>query len=236
MATGRIPINGTAAIQSTIVDAKGDIIAATAADTVARLAVGANATVLTADSAEATGMKWAAASGGAANWSLLNSGGTALAGSSTVTVSGISGKDKIMILFDSAEQGAASQILQIRINGDTGGNYNFFGGTITNKPTYQPTMIDQLTFVNHDNINMCQYPRIVTDGLASGFCLISGANSSGLKMYNFSAASNYGGADTQASYTGGGYWSNSATVTSVSIKLSSAVNFGSGTVYVYTSA
>jgi hypothetical protein len=49
------------AIQNAIVDAKGDLISATAADTPARLAVGANGTVLTADSAEATGLKWAAA-------------------------------------------------------------------------------------------------------------------------------------------------------------------------------
>ena len=48
-----------AGIAATIVDAKGDLIAATAADTVSRLAVGANGTVLTADSAEATGLKWA---------------------------------------------------------------------------------------------------------------------------------------------------------------------------------
>lgn len=53
--------NASAAIAKTIVDAKGDIIAATAADTVARLAVGANDTVLTADSSTATGLKWAAA-------------------------------------------------------------------------------------------------------------------------------------------------------------------------------
>ena len=52
-------------IQETITDAKGDIIAATGADTVSRLAVGSNNTVLTADSAEATGLKWAAASSGA---------------------------------------------------------------------------------------------------------------------------------------------------------------------------
>jgi hypothetical protein len=57
-------IGSAAAINPTIVDAKGDIIAATAADTVARLAVGANNTVLTADSATATGLKWAAAAGG----------------------------------------------------------------------------------------------------------------------------------------------------------------------------
>ena len=49
------------AIQNAIVDAKGDLIAATAADTPARLAIGTNGQVLTADSAEATGMKWATA-------------------------------------------------------------------------------------------------------------------------------------------------------------------------------
>ena len=52
--------NAGAAIAKTIVDAKGDIIAATAADTLSRLAVGANNTVLTADSSTATGLKWAA--------------------------------------------------------------------------------------------------------------------------------------------------------------------------------
>jgi hypothetical protein len=53
-------VTGTAIVQS-IVDAKGDLIAATGADAVARIAVGTNGYVLTADSAEATGLKWAIA-------------------------------------------------------------------------------------------------------------------------------------------------------------------------------
>jgi hypothetical protein len=51
-------------IPATIFDAKGDIIAATAADTASRLAVGTDGQTLVADSAEATGLKWATASSG----------------------------------------------------------------------------------------------------------------------------------------------------------------------------
>jgi hypothetical protein len=46
------------AIQNTIVDAKGDLITATAADTPARLAVGNNGDTLLADSAATTGLRW----------------------------------------------------------------------------------------------------------------------------------------------------------------------------------
>lgn len=52
-------------IEASLLDAKGDIIVATGADTPARLAVGSNDQVLTADSSQATGLKWAAPSGGA---------------------------------------------------------------------------------------------------------------------------------------------------------------------------
>lgn len=47
-------------IPYSIIDAKGDLIAGTGADTAARLAVGTDGQVLTADSTQTSGLKWAA--------------------------------------------------------------------------------------------------------------------------------------------------------------------------------
>ena len=49
---------------ATAIDAKGDLIVGTGADTFSRLAAGTNTYILTADSAEATGLKWAAPAAG----------------------------------------------------------------------------------------------------------------------------------------------------------------------------
>jgi hypothetical protein len=77
-----------------ILDAKGDLITATAADTPARLAVGTNDQVLTADSTAATGLKWAtSASGG---MTLLASG--TLSGTS-VSLTSISQSYENLIVF-----------------------------------------------------------------------------------------------------------------------------------------
>ena len=47
-------------VQDSLVDAKGDLLAASADNTITRLGVGSNTYVLTADSTEPTGIKWAA--------------------------------------------------------------------------------------------------------------------------------------------------------------------------------
>jgi hypothetical protein len=54
----------TSAIQATIIDAKGDLIVGSAADTAARLAVGADGYVLTSSSTATNGLTWSVAASG----------------------------------------------------------------------------------------------------------------------------------------------------------------------------
>ena len=76
------------AIQNAIVDAKGDLIAASAADTPARLAVGNNGETLVADSSTATGLRYQPTMAAGKN-TVINGGmdiwqrGTSIAGTTT---------------------------------------------------------------------------------------------------------------------------------------------------------
>jgi hypothetical protein len=119
-----------ATINPTIVDAKGDLIAATAADAVSRLAVGANDTVLTADSTAATGVKWAAVAAGPVQLATVS-----LAGISTTTFSSITGIYKTLFLrAENAYDAGPGASFNIRINGSSAANYN-----ITRLSTFSST-------------------------------------------------------------------------------------------------
>jgi hypothetical protein len=85
LSAGELSSTVSAGIPATLLDAKGDLIVASAADTAARLAVGGtNGHVLTVDSNETLGVKWAAAAGGV----------TAV-GTSTADVLSVSGSDLV---------------------------------------------------------------------------------------------------------------------------------------------
>jgi trimeric autotransporter adhesin len=235
MTVGRLPsIEG--GIQPTIVDAKGDLIAATAADTPARLAVGANDTVLTADSAEATGLKWAAVAAGGANWSLLNSGGTSLSGTST-SITGISGQDKLLILIKGASHGSAFDYnLEIQFNTDTGSVYTQQGFAIVGS-SVSSIGATALSGINTTTtaILPCSTSANAAS-VASAFCLITGCNSAGVKAFTAG-----GGANSVSSATDnrvrsiGGIFDSSATISSVEIKFGGGT-FDAGTVFIYGSA
>ena len=107
------------AIQNAIVDAKGDLIAATAADTPARLAVGTNGQVLTADSTASTGLAWATPSSG--GMTLLST--TSLSGS-TVSVTGISSSyTSLLISVENAGLQTTAGVISANVNSATTNGY-----------------------------------------------------------------------------------------------------------------
>ena len=226
-------IGQATAINPTIVDAKGDLIAGTGADAVARLAVGTNGQVLTADSAEATGLKFATPAGGSANFTLLNTGGTSLSGTST-SITGISGQDKLLVLIKGASHTSAfDYLLQVQFNTNTGSVYSFQGLSIQGSTSYAPSIIGQQNQTT-TAINICSTSAVATS-TASGFVLITGCNSSGVKPFTAAGGASATTATDQFVRSGGGVFDSSATISSVQIKFEGGT-FDAGTVFIYGSA
>jgi hypothetical protein len=198
-----------------ILDAKGDLISATAADTPARLAVGANNTVLTADSSTATGLKWATpASGG---MTLINTGGTTLSGSST-TISTIPSGYKYLygeiIGFRPASNGAD---LRAQFSGDTGSNYSWIGGSVFNQNSTKFT--DGGCHNSSDNGNIqFQMPNYLAS--VWKFAEVNSLNVKSTSVNDF-FAQNYISV-----------WNGTGAITSITF-ICSTGNFTSGTVYLY---
>jgi hypothetical protein len=211
---------------------KGDLFTFSTVD--ARLGVGANNTVLTADSAEATGLKWAAPAGVGANWSLLNAGGTALTGAATITVSGISGKDKILIFIDAASSVSASSFMSLRFNADSGANYGYAGAEFVFASSLVPSGFSGVANTGGTSITLGRMAGNAASAV-SGYLNMSGANAAGVKVFESFGMGSTSSGDGQRAYNYGGFYNSASTISSVSI-LSDTGNFDSGTIYVYTSA
>jgi len=203
-------------IPATIVDAKGDLIAATAADTVSRLAVGANDFVLTAASGEATGLKWAAVTAGA---SMTQIGSTTnLSGTSTTF--NLSGTYKNLIILLKNYYFSVDVCPIIGFNGDTTrSNYIEFG--ITKIGTGATGLSDSMLPCGVDNSAKANFSYIFIPDYQSTIFKAATAQS----MY-------YNDTLVYASKMGTEGWANSAAITSFYISTGSATA-SAGTITVF---
>ena len=102
-------------VQNDIVDVKGDIIAATGADAVSRLAAGTDTYVLTADSGEATGLIWAAPTTGDI---------TGVTAGTNISGGGTSGTVTVNLAIDAAvAMGSDGSGVDVTFHSDTAGDY-----------------------------------------------------------------------------------------------------------------
>jgi len=217
----------------------GDSIYSSSGSTPARLGIGTTGQVLTV----ASGLPSWAANPTNANWTLLNAGGTALTGASTITVSGISSADKIMVISDGASSATASSVITLRFNADSGSNYRYFGSVAKIGSGYGGNNYSGITSsssfggpgpVSQTEINLGKMSG-ATASTVCGYLQMSGANSAGLKIFTSHGMGTYSEDTNHQAYWLGGYYDSASTISSVSI-LSSVGNFDAGTIFVYTSA
>jgi len=211
-----------AAIPKSTVTTAGDVIYATGSSTVTRLGIGTSGQVLTVNGG-GTAPSWVTPAGGTTTYTLLNAGGTALSGSS-VSVTGISGKNKLFVYVAGASSTAASAYVLGYINNDTGSNYRWFGLVSTNGAgaTGDGTATSGELFFGQLGSSAAN--------TISGSAFIDGANNTGIKPFTLGAKAD--GSSSNDSPMIQGFYVGTSTISSIYIKTDAGA-FDAGTLFVY---
>ncbi len=215
---------------ATAITTNGDLIYGTGSGTFTRRAIGSTGQILTVSGGVPA---WSSPTPTADNWTLVNAGGTTLTGAQTVTVSGISGANQIMVLVKSASSVNGASTISVRLNGDTGANYFAFGILQINGASYSASNYSTRQGNAQNQLEVGKMANLAASGV-SGYVLLTGCNTAGLKMFTQAGNSN-ADANEHIAFSTGGYYASTSTISSVSI-FSSTGNLDAGQVFVYTTA
>jgi hypothetical protein len=219
--------NADAATQKATLTTKGDIYAATAASTPARLAVGANDTVLTADSSTATGLKWATVSGGGMTLLSTTSWTTA-----SQTISSISGAYKDLKVYVTDWTSTIADDVNLRLNGITSASYQSGGVTIRASNTGSSTWATAMSTVI--KLTDPTYPfYTVGDNNFMTFTIFDYANTVSDKVVAFNVKSVNNSSGEAMGFFGQGILDTTpAAINSITLWIPTA-GTPSGTIYIY---
>jgi hypothetical protein len=217
-----------AQIPDSLLTTKGDLIAATGASTPARLGVGTNGQVLTADSAEASGVKWATAGGG--GMTLLST--TTIATQTSVTISSISQSYKdLRIVIRNYKPATDGTNLDFRFNADATANRHT-GRKTTNNLSLVDGTISTITGTSIGLIENAD--NTVVNGNLTILDIKDYANTTTWKQCNF--LSSWQDAATNTSlrgFYGFGYYNQTTAISSLQFFHPDATNMTSGTILIY---
>ena len=209
------------AIQNAIIDAKGDLIVGTANDTPARLAVGGtNGHVLTVDSAEASGIKWAAVAAG--GMTLISE--TIASSLSSLTFSSLGSYKQLLLMYSGIRHSDNSSSFGVRFNNDSSAIYHNQGFTATggngatvniagNSPTHLGNSSPTAMFAFGEGTNNA---ALVTD--CQGYILIDNYTSSTKGKTVFCVFQYYdNGAGSYSTKNGMSYYDSTSAITSLDV-------------------
>ena len=201
--------------------AKGDLVAGSATNDAAVLAVGADDTVLTADSTEATGLKWAAAASGG-----MTSLATGTLSGTSVTLSSISGSYiNLFLVITNPFLASGATSLTARINSVSSGDYSGVCLLAPGSATDTYSSNTSLMF-NQGEWNL---PTSSSDQSFSLFI----PNYATATFHNYHTYAN-GGTGTTKTMMHSHYANTSAAVTSIQIRTQDGtVSFSGGTYTLY---
>jgi hypothetical protein len=209
----------TDAISKGQFNAKGALLSATAASTPGVLAVGANDTVLTADSTTSTGLKWATPAAGGET--LIST--TSLSGSSVITLSSIpqTFNDLKIVLFGLTWD-TADSLPSLRPNGN---DTSFTYGGARSSGTANGRVNTEFWFTE-DN-----WSRTNTDNCFV-FNFYNYASTTAVKSVIYGGQYMATGGSTRRAQTGAGGWNSTAAITSMGIYVEGR-NVTAGTALLY---
>ena len=226
-----VKTNADAAVLKTIVDAKGDLLAGTAADTISRLAVGANGTVLTADSGETTGLKWVTPSGPTEGLTLINTGGTALTGATTITVSGLNSYRKLLILINGASSVNASSEFSLRFNSDSANNYAHNTNYLVAGASYATSFFQSVSSTGQNALFLAGMGSSAGNTVSGGIFVHGTNETTPVKAFTYNASTDNAAGSGGYARWGHGFYKGT-NISSVSL-ISSSGNFDAGTLFIY---
>ena len=219
------------AIQNAIVDAKGDLIGATAADTPSRLAVGTDGQILTADSTEATGLKWITQATSSSGLTLISRTTWSAAASHTVDSVFTSTYENYLIVIDSWVGNSYNIVpqLQLRYGASTSGSVIYgssFGCPYTGSPMIFQTTTAAAAF---------DFWRYIGDG--TGSFIHANIERVGSGSAQKAHVTGIGMSDAGSEqYKFGAVWTDSQAYTGFVLKTSSGTSTGTVSVYGYAKA